>query len=152
MDKPSRNTAGELMAPVSFADLLSEGQDLMARHFARNPGRKMSGLKTWLSAIGVKHFISYLLEHSLIKHTSNGDLIHTLMLRLNIVYSLSFFKVKPAIPTKPKPKRNMKIKAGMSPMFRAIQLTPTKGSRLHRTNARTQPWFAIKIGADGEEV
>ena len=73
-----------------------------------------------------------------------------LMLRLNVVYFLSFFKVKPAIPTKPKHKRNMKIIAGMGPMFRVTQLTPTKGSRLHRTAVRTLPWFAIKIAADGE--
>ena len=42
------------VAPLSFAVLLRERRDLVARHPDRNPDHKTSGLKPWLSAVGVK--------------------------------------------------------------------------------------------------
>ena len=62
------------MALLSFADSLREWRDLVARHPDRNPDHKRSEIKPWLSSVGAKPFISYLLEHSLIKHKSNEDL------------------------------------------------------------------------------
>jgi hypothetical protein len=49
------------VAPLSFADSLRERRDLVARHPDRNPDHKRSGLKPWLSAVGVKPFISWLM-------------------------------------------------------------------------------------------
>ena len=40
---------GKPVAPLSFADSLRERRDLVVRH----PDRKRSGLKPWLSAVGV---------------------------------------------------------------------------------------------------
>jgi hypothetical protein len=50
------------VAPLSFADSLRERRGLVARHPDRNPDHKRSGLKPWLSAVGVKPFILYFLE------------------------------------------------------------------------------------------
>jgi hypothetical protein len=45
------------VASLSFADSLRECRDFMTRHPGRNPDHKRSGLKPWLSAVGVKPFI-----------------------------------------------------------------------------------------------
>ena len=45
------------VAAISFADSLCERRDLVARH----PDHKRSELKPWLSAVGVKPFISCLM-------------------------------------------------------------------------------------------
>ena len=45
---------GKPVAPLSFADSLRERRDLVVRHPDRNPDHKRSGLKPWLSAVGVK--------------------------------------------------------------------------------------------------
>ena len=48
---------GEPVAALSFADLLRERRDLVERHPDRT--RIHPRLKPWLSAVGVKPFISY---------------------------------------------------------------------------------------------
>ena len=59
-----------------------------------------------------------------------------LMPELNVVYFLNFFQLKPVIPIKREPKRSVRAKVGAGPDFRAAQLTPTRSSKLQRTNAR----------------
>jgi hypothetical protein len=59
MGKPAKNTADGAMAPLSFADSPRELRDLVARHPGRNPDHKGSGIKPWLSAVGVDFFIYY---------------------------------------------------------------------------------------------
>ena len=73
-----------------------------------------------------------------------------LMPRLNVVYFLSFFQVKPAIPTNPKPKRSTSAKVVTVPSLRATQLTPTRGNRLQRTIARKLSCFAMNLAIGGE--
>jgi len=51
--KPSRNTAGKPVAPLSFAVREAKRRDLVARHPDCNPDLSWSGLKPWLSAVGV---------------------------------------------------------------------------------------------------
>ena len=53
---------GKPVVTLSFADSLRERRDLVARHPDRNPDHKRSGLKPWLSVVGVKPFISYFPE------------------------------------------------------------------------------------------
>jgi len=45
---------GKPVAPLSFAASLRERRDLVERHPDRSPDHKRSGLKPWLSAVGVK--------------------------------------------------------------------------------------------------
>ncbi len=44
------SSTGKPVAPISLADSLHERRDLVARH----PDHKMSGLKPWLSPVGIK--------------------------------------------------------------------------------------------------
>jgi hypothetical protein len=59
--------------PLSFAGSLRERRDLVTRQPDRNTDHKRPGLKPWLSAVGVKPFISYFRGRILNKHHSNGD-------------------------------------------------------------------------------
>ena len=50
----SPQSSDKPVAPLSFADSLRKRRDLVARHPDHNPDHKGSGLKPWLSAVGVK--------------------------------------------------------------------------------------------------
>jgi len=44
---------GNPVAPLGSTDSLCERRDLVARHPGHNPDHKRSGLKPWLSAVGM---------------------------------------------------------------------------------------------------
>jgi hypothetical protein len=61
-----------------------------------------------------------------------------------------FFRLNHTNPIKPEPKRSISAIVGTKPIFRATQLTPTKGIRLNRTIALGLSLSAIKLAMGGE--